>query len=128
MKEKAENILCAEGCPETLPTVFFKIMCMKMFYKISTNKSKYENATCSYRRTGGLPLYFHVLTGEFRFVVYLSMATFNKSCSINLSESDLCYVKMSEFFCETHISPIRAFVIALQSPTARTLFKKFINS
>ena len=100
MKEKAENILCAEGCPETLPTVFFKIMCMKMFYKISTNKSKYENATCSYRRTGGLPLYFHVL----RYLVFQPYDECFGAFADILNETENFLEKYENFFTEENFA------------------------
>ena len=67
------------------------------------------------------------LTGEYDYLVTLSMATFEKMGLMNFSGSDLYWVKMSEFYSEMQISPIRAFLITLRSPAARIFFKKILN-
>ena len=56
------------------------------------------------------------------------MATFKKLGPTNFFGYDLYWVKMSEFYSEMQISLIRALLITLQSPAARTFFENFKKS
>ena len=71
--------------------------------------------------------YLCLVTLGFIFGVYLSMVTLEENLSMMFSQPDVYQLKMSEENFETHISPIRELLIALQSLAAQT-FHFFLNT